>query len=270
MYPVFYILYSVLSFIYFANKINFCHRWILVPFRFHRYIKFSSCVLFSILFLNFSLASFILHRAYCIMYNASSSFILYLYLISCILYPVLCILYPVSLSYILYYVSSILYPVSCILYPVSLSYILYLISCILYYVSCILCLYLISCTMYPLSCILYPVFLSYILYIISCILYPVSLSYIRYYVSCILYPVLQSVVGCPDAPFVICLAGDKPSENFKVMDIRESAQVGWETFSKPYLLSIARMFCTFYNLKELSLCKKLLFYNFQYLCNPMS
>ncbi|XP_023331435.1 periodic tryptophan protein 1 homolog, partial [Eurytemora carolleeae] len=36
---------------------------------------------------------------------------------------------------------------------------------------------------------------------------------------------IQSVVGCPDAPFVICLAGDKPSENFKVMDIRESAQV---------------------------------------------
>ena len=96
MYPVFYILYSVLSFIYFVNKINFCHRWILVPFRFHRYIKFSSCVLFSILFLNFSLASFILHRAYCIMYNASSSFILYLYLISCILYPVSCILYSVS------------------------------------------------------------------------------------------------------------------------------------------------------------------------------
>ena len=89
-----------------------------------------------------------------------------------------------------------------------------------------------------------------------------------YPVSCI--SILQSVVGCPDAPFVICLAGDKPSENFKVMDIRESAQVGWETFSKPYLLSIARMFCTFYNLKELSLCKKLLFYNFQYLCNPMS
>ena len=197
MYPVFYILYSVLSFIYFANKINFCHRWILVPFRFHRYIKFSSCVLFSILFLNFSLASFILHRAYCIMYNASSSFILYLYLISCILY-------------------------------------------------------LVSCTMYPVSCV-------FILYPVLCILYPVS---------CI--SILQSVVGCPDAPFVICLAGDKPSENFKVMDIRESAQVGWETFSKPYLLSIARMFCTFYNLKELSLCKKLLFYNFQYLCNPMS
>ena len=38
---------------------------------------------------------------------------------------------------------------------------------------------------------------------------------------------------------MICLSGDKPSENFKVMDIRESAQVGWETISKPYLLLFA-------------------------------
>jgi len=168
------------------------------------------------------------------------------------------------------------------LHLLSCIFILYPVSYILYYVSCILCLYLISCTMYPLSCILYPVFcilylylISCILYLVSCTMYPVSCVFILYPVLCILYPVscisiLQSVVGCPDAPFVICLAGDKPSENFKVMDIRESAQVGWETFSKPYLLSIARMFCTFYNLKELSLCKKLLFYNFQYLCNPMS
>jgi len=36
---------------------------------------------------------------------------------------------------------------------------------------------------------------------------------------------IQGVSGCPDAPFVIAVGGDKPSDNFKIMDIRESAQV---------------------------------------------
>ena len=33
------------------------------------------------------------------------------------------------------------------------------------------------------------------------------------------------MAGCPDAPFVIAMGGDKRSENFKVLDIRESPQV---------------------------------------------
>ena len=29
--------------------------------------------------------------------------------------------------------------------------------------------------------------------------------------------------GCPDAPFVVCMGGDKNSDNLKVLDVRESA-----------------------------------------------
>eukprot|EP00092_Neocalanus_flemingeri_P038984 GFUD01042438.1.p1 GENE.GFUD01042438.1~~GFUD01042438.1.p1 ORF type:complete len:552 (+),score=182.11 GFUD01042438.1:59-1714(+) len=36
---------------------------------------------------------------------------------------------------------------------------------------------------------------------------------------------LQTVVACPDAPFVVCMGGDKSSDNMKVLDIRDSAQV---------------------------------------------
>merc|ERR1711874_757355 len=37
---------------------------------------------------------------------------------------------------------------------------------------------------------------------------------------------LQTVVGCPDAPFVVCMGGDKTGDgNLKVMDIRDSADV---------------------------------------------
>lgn len=36
---------------------------------------------------------------------------------------------------------------------------------------------------------------------------------------------LHVVSSCPDAPFVVCMGGDKPSDNFKVMDVRESSQV---------------------------------------------
>jgi len=36
---------------------------------------------------------------------------------------------------------------------------------------------------------------------------------------------IQGMAGCPDAPFVIAMGGDKRSENFKVLDIRESPQV---------------------------------------------
>jgi len=36
---------------------------------------------------------------------------------------------------------------------------------------------------------------------------------------------IQGIGGCPDAPFVIAAGGDKPSDNFKILDIRESAQV---------------------------------------------
>jgi len=36
---------------------------------------------------------------------------------------------------------------------------------------------------------------------------------------------LQTVVACPDAPFVVCMGGDKSSDNMKVLDIRDSAAV---------------------------------------------
>lgn len=37
---------------------------------------------------------------------------------------------------------------------------------------------------------------------------------------------LQTVIGCPDAPFVVCMGGDKTGDgNLKVMDIRDSADV---------------------------------------------
>jgi len=36
---------------------------------------------------------------------------------------------------------------------------------------------------------------------------------------------LQTLVPCPDAPFVVCMGGDKSSDNMKVLDIRDSAQV---------------------------------------------
>eukprot|EP00088_Acartia_fossae_P024420 TRINITY_DN25374_c0_g1_i1.p1 TRINITY_DN25374_c0_g1~~TRINITY_DN25374_c0_g1_i1.p1 ORF type:complete len:375 (-),score=82.31 TRINITY_DN25374_c0_g1_i1:206-1234(-) len=36
---------------------------------------------------------------------------------------------------------------------------------------------------------------------------------------------LQGLSGCPDAPFVIAMGGDQPSDNFRVFDIRESTQV---------------------------------------------
>jgi len=37
---------------------------------------------------------------------------------------------------------------------------------------------------------------------------------------------IQTVVGCPDAPFVVCMGGDKTGDgNLKVMDIRDSADV---------------------------------------------
>ena len=29
--------------------------------------------------------------------------------------------------------------------------------------------------------------------------------------------------GCPDAPFVVAFGGDKPQDNLKIMDLRESA-----------------------------------------------
>jgi len=49
--------------------------------------------------------------------------------------------------------------------------------------------------------------------------------------------VLQAVAGCPDAPFVVAMAGDKPSQNFKISDIRESAVVrerfGSRTLANP-------------------------------------
>lgn len=37
--------------------------------------------------------------------------------------------------------------------------------------------------------------------------------------------VLQTLVSCPDAPFVVCMGGDKSGDNMKVLDIRDSAQV---------------------------------------------
>jgi len=37
---------------------------------------------------------------------------------------------------------------------------------------------------------------------------------------------IQTVVGCPDAPFVVCMGGDKTGDgNLKVMDIRQMADV---------------------------------------------
>merc|ERR1712080_477125 len=36
---------------------------------------------------------------------------------------------------------------------------------------------------------------------------------------------LHTVQACPDAPFVVCMGGDKPSDNFKVLDLRESPLV---------------------------------------------
>jgi len=36
---------------------------------------------------------------------------------------------------------------------------------------------------------------------------------------------LHAVQSCPDAPFVVCMGGDKRDNNFKVLDVRESAPV---------------------------------------------
>jgi len=36
---------------------------------------------------------------------------------------------------------------------------------------------------------------------------------------------LHTVQACPDAPFVVCMGGDKPSDNFKVYDLRDSQPV---------------------------------------------
>merc|ERR1711915_413689 len=36
---------------------------------------------------------------------------------------------------------------------------------------------------------------------------------------------LHACSPCPDAPFVVCMGGDKASDNFKVWDVRESAPV---------------------------------------------
>ena len=36
---------------------------------------------------------------------------------------------------------------------------------------------------------------------------------------------LHTVDSCPDAPFVFCVGGDKPSDNFKVFDVRDYAAV---------------------------------------------
>lgn len=36
---------------------------------------------------------------------------------------------------------------------------------------------------------------------------------------------LHTVQACPDAPFVVCMGGDKQSDNFKVHDLRESQSV---------------------------------------------
>lgn len=36
---------------------------------------------------------------------------------------------------------------------------------------------------------------------------------------------LQSLSGCPDAPFVVAMGGDNPADNFRVFDVRENIQV---------------------------------------------
>ena len=36
---------------------------------------------------------------------------------------------------------------------------------------------------------------------------------------------LHDLATCPDAPFVVCVGGDKKDDNLKVWDIRESAAV---------------------------------------------
>ena len=38
---------------------------------------------------------------------------------------------------------------------------------------------------------------------------------------------LHCAEGCPDAPFVVCMGGDKNSDNLKVLDVRESADGEW-------------------------------------------
>ena len=48
---------------------------------------------------------------------------------------------------------------------------------------------------------------------------------------------LHACSPCPDAPFVVCMGGDKPSDNLKVWDVRESAPVkarfGQRTLQNP-------------------------------------
>jgi hypothetical protein len=57
---------------------------------------------------------------------------------------------------------------------------------------------------------------------------------------------MQTVTSCPDAPFVVCLGGDNPSQNFLVTDIRESAQVrlvhseGYSPYLQQNLLFFSR------------------------------
>jgi hypothetical protein len=45
---------------------------------------------------------------------------------------------------------------------------------------------------------------------------------------------LHTVQACPDAPFVVCIGGDKPDNNFKVLDVREMQAVR-NTFGKRHL-----------------------------------
>ena len=49
---------------------------------------------------------------------------------------------------------------------------------------------------------------------------------------------LHSLDGCPDAPFVMVVGGDKPDNNLKVLDIRENASVrsrfGNRNFKNPF------------------------------------
>jgi periodic tryptophan protein 1 len=42
---------------------------------------------------------------------------------------------------------------------------------------------------------------------------------------------LHCAEGCPDAPFVVCMGGDKSGDNMRVLDIRESAD--GETEKRP-------------------------------------